>query len=81
MITLHEGENQLNVQLTAVPPPVATLSGIVTETTTGASLSGVKVTIAGVSAYTDSNGRYGFTGTPGSFALTFEKAGYQTLVL
>lgn len=64
-----------------VAVPVATLTGVVTDST-GIPLSGVKVTIAGVSTYTDASGRYGFTGlTPGSYAVVFEKAGYNTLTL
>lgn len=59
--------------------PTATLYGVVTDAETGYPLSGVKVTIDGLTTYTDASGNYGFTGlTPGSYAITFEKEGYET---
>jgi len=82
-ITLSEGNNQLNVAMTPiyVPPAVANLYGVVTDAQTGYALQGVKVTIAGLTTYTDANGNYGFTGlTPGSYTITFTKTGYETLV-
>ena len=83
MVTLLEGNNQLNVSMTLiyVPPAVANLYGKVTDAVTGYALQGVMVEIAGMVAYTDSSGNYGFTGlTPGSYTITFSKAGYETLV-
>ena len=82
-IVLVEGNNVLNVALTPiyVPPPLANLYGVVTDAQTGYALQNVKVTIAGLTAYTDANGGYGFTGlTPGSYVVTFEKSGYETIV-
>jgi len=80
-IILTEGDNVLNVELTPIPPPVASLYGVVRDAETGSPLSGVKVTLDGVVAYTDAGGNYGFTGlTPGSYTITFEKDGYETLV-
>ena len=81
MVTLLEGNNTLNVGLVPIAPPVANLYGVVTNAATGYSVQGVKVEIAGVFVYTDSSGNYGFTGlTPGSYTVTFSKAGYETLV-
>ncbi len=80
-IVLQEGANVLNVGLTPIPPPVANLYGVVTDAETGARLQGVKVTIDGLTTYTDASGNYGFTGlTPGSYTITFEKEGYETEV-
>ena len=78
-IVLAEGVNELNVGLTPIPPPVATLYGVVTDAETGYPLSGVKVTIDGLTTYTNADGSYGFTGlAPGSYTITFEKEGYET---
>lgn len=80
-ITLHEGTNELNVGMTPLAPPVASLYGVVTDAETGYALEGVKVTIAGLITYTDNIGQYAFEGlTPGSYTITFEKDGYETLV-
>jgi hypothetical protein len=84
MITLHEGSNIIDRVLTPiyVPPPVANLSGIVTNADTGGAVSGVKVTIAGLYVLTGTNGQYNFTNlTPGNYTITFEKTGYNTLTL
>lgn len=80
-ITLYEGTNELNVGLTPIPPPVASLYGVVTDVETGYAIQGVKVTIDGLITYTDSLGRYAFSGlSPGSYTITFEKEGYETYV-
>ena len=80
-IVLVEGDNILKVSLTPIPPPVANLYGVVTDADTGYLLEGVKVTIDGLVIYTDSNGGYGFVGlTPGSYTITFEKDGYETVI-
>ena len=80
-ITLYEGSNELNVGLTPIPPPVTTLYGVVTDADTGNPIQGVKVTINGLVTYTNSSGAYGFEGlTPGSYTITFEKDGYETLI-
>jgi len=79
-IILSEGNNTLNISLVPIAPAVANLSGIVTDANTGYALSGVKVTIDGLTDYTDSYGRYGFEGlTPGAYTITFEKSGYVTI--
>lgn len=80
-ITLYEGNNELSVGLTPIPPPVANLYGVVTDAETGLPLPGVKVTIDGQTTYTDAGGNYGFIGlTPGGYTITFEKDGYETVV-
>ncbi|MBA7520289.1 hypothetical protein ES705_12382 [subsurface metagenome] len=79
-LVLVEGANELNVGLTPIPPPVANLYGVVTNEA-GSPIQGVKVTIDGLITYTDSLGRYAFEGlTPGSYNITFEKEGYETIV-
>ena len=79
-IVLHEGDNELNVQMVPIPPPVANLYGVVTDADTGQPIQGVKVTINGLITYTNSSGAYGFEGlTPGSYTIKFEKDGYETL--
>lgn len=81
MITLFEGNNELNVSLAPIAPPVANLFGIVTDAQTGYALQGVKVEIAGLTTYTDANGNYVFSGlAPGSYVIQFSKAGYTTLM-
>ncbi len=81
-IVIYEGTNEQNVGLTPIAPPVANLYGVVTDAQTGYALQGVKVTLDGLVTYTDSLGRYAFDGlTPGGYTLTFEKDGYETLVL
>jgi hypothetical protein len=86
MVTLLEGNNTLNVSLTPIAPPVANLYGVVVDAVTGSPLQGVNVVItapgwAGLGTYTDSSGAYGFANlTPGSYTVTFSKAGYETLV-
>lgn len=79
-ITLQEGHNELNVQMPRVVV-LANLYGVVTDAETGYPLAGVKVTIDALATYTDSSGRYAFEGlTPGSYTITFEKEGYETVV-
>lgn len=79
-IVLIEGDNELNVGLTPIPPPVANLYGVVTDADTGYALEGVKITLDGLIAYTDNLGQYAFTGlSPGSYGITFEKEGYETV--
>lgn len=79
-IVLYEGNNELNVGLTPIAPAVANLYGVVADGDTGHALEGVKVTINGLVTYTDSLGRYTFEGlTPGSYTITFEKEGYETV--
>ncbi|GAI93427.1 unnamed protein product [marine sediment metagenome] len=79
-ITLYEGSNELNVGLTPIPPPVADLYGTVADAETGYPIEGVKVTIDGVVTYTNASGAYAFGGlAPGSYTITFEKEGYETV--
>jgi len=78
-ITLYEGSNTLNVGLIPIPV-VANLYGVVTDADTGYPIAGVMVTIDGLVAYTDAGGNYAFEGlTPGSYTITFEKEGYETI--
>ncbi|GAI81035.1 unnamed protein product [marine sediment metagenome] len=80
-IVLVEGTNELNIGMTPMPPPLADLFGIVTDADTGAPLPGVLVTINGLTTTTNAFGEYTFVGlTPGSYTITFEKDGYETVV-
>ncbi len=77
-IVLQEGDNVLNVQVVKI---VANLYGVVTDAETGLPLPGVKVTIDGLTTYTDASGNYGFEGLAlGSYTIIFEKEGYETEV-
>ncbi len=79
-IVLVEGNNELNVQLTPIPPPVANLYGVVIDAETSYPIEGVKVTIDGLVSYTNASGAYAFEGlAPGSYTITFEKEGYETV--
>ncbi|MBA7558670.1 hypothetical protein ES708_00277 [subsurface metagenome] len=63
------------------PPGLANLYGKVTDAETGYPLEGVRVSINGLTTYTNGSGYYGFEGlTPGSYTITFEKEGYETEV-
>lgn len=80
-IILVEGSNELNIGMTPIAAPVANLYGVVTDAETGYAIEGVKVTIDGLTTYTDSLGQYAFEGlTPGTYTITFEKEGYETVV-
>lgn len=79
-IVLVEGNNELNIQMTPIPPPVANLYGMVTDIYTGAPLAGVLVTIDGITTMTNASGEYMFAGLiPRSYTITFEKEGYETV--
>ncbi|MBA7702089.1 hypothetical protein ES703_110843 [subsurface metagenome] len=78
MITLVEGNNELNVGMTPIAPPIAYLYGVVTDAGTGYPIGGVKVTINGLITYTNSSGEYAFEVQPGSYTVTLEKEGYVT---
>lgn len=83
---LYEGDNELNVQMIPILPPMANLYGAITDAETGAPLAGVKVAISqpGViigERYTDSGGYYLFEGlAPGEYNVVFSKDGYETEV-
>ena len=84
MITLHEGLNELNVEIVPVTLPTATLYGVVIDADTGLPLQGVRVTIEGDGVFTttNQNGQYSLSGIiPGSYVIGFNKDGYHTLIL
>ena len=81
-INLVEGDNFQDISMVPIPPPVANLYGTVVDSLSGYPIDGVKVTIQGVIAYTNSSGQYSFVGLElGSYPVTFEKVGYNTLIL
>lgn len=69
-----------------IMPALARLFGTVTDADTGAALAGVNVTLWDaaetemlLSAFTDSGGNYSMENIlPGSYAVYFSKAGYET---
>jgi hypothetical protein len=79
-IILYEGDRELNVVLTPLPPPVANLYGKVTDAITGYPLPGVLVTLNGLQVSTDAGGNYIFEDLdPGEYVLQFSKDGYETV--
>lgn len=79
-IVLVAGDNVVDIQMTP-GVALARLFGTVTDAQTGNAIAGVKVTIDGLVAYTDSLGQYLFEGlTPGGYTITFEKEGYETVI-
>lgn len=60
-ISLVEGDNVLNVPLSPIPPPMANLSGVVTDAETGIPLAGVSLIFNGRQTFTDAVGRYAIT--------------------
>jgi uncharacterized membrane protein len=81
-ISLQEGDNVLNVQMIPTGSPQAALIGQVTDADTGQPISQVKVTLGTLVTYTNSSGQYSFEGlNPGNYSVSFEKTGYQTVVL
>lgn len=79
---LYEGDNQLDVQMMLLPPGEARLSGMVTDRDTGYPISGVKVSVDSLIAYTNAQGQCLLTGiTPGEYTVRFEKEGYEPIVL
>jgi len=83
-VTLSAGESkELNVALTRVAPPQnATLWGLVTDAQTGLPLAAVMVEVNGYIGYTNDSGYYQVSNIPpGTYPVTFNLAGYQTLVI
>lgn len=58
----------------------ASLSGVVKDSTTNLPLAGVSAVLAGNTVITDDGGNYSFANiTPGTYSVTFSKAGYVTM--
>ena len=77
-VTINEGNNVLNVSLNLLE---GSLSGIVTDAATTQPINGVKVTLGGIVAYTNSSGQYGYTGIAiGTYNISFEKEGYEPIL-
>ncbi|VVB93135.1 Carboxypeptidase regulatory-like domain protein [uncultured archaeon] len=77
------GMSPTSVSLTVNMPQTAangTISGTVTNATSGAAISGatVAVTSAGVSTTTDTNGNYSISIAAGTYTVTASATGYQT---
>ncbi len=63
----------------APEPRLASLSGAVSDASTGQPVQGVSVTLGTLSTSTNSSGGYSFNNVvPGRYVLTFDKSGYQT---
>lgn len=93
-VTLIEGVNRLDAALTPVyvPPELATLYGVVTDSNTGYAIAGVLVEVITsgpgngigikLSTHTDFNGNYEITDISlGTYDITFSHADYETLVI
>lgn len=62
------------------PPELANIYGIVVFRGTGAPLLGVKISMDGIITYTNASGEYLISNqSPGSYTMTLEKEGYETL--
>ncbi|MDR2385425.1 MAG: carboxypeptidase regulatory-like domain-containing protein [Tannerella sp.] len=82
-ISLNLGEsNTHNIQMEKTyVPPTASLSGVITDAATGATLPDVTLTLnpGGYVATTSANGAYTFSGLTGmSYQISASKSGYQT---
>ncbi len=78
-VTVSPGATStLDFQLNAIPvTSPGTISGRVTNITTGGAVSGATVSFSGGSTSTDSSGNYSFTNvTPGTYSLTATHSGY-----
>jgi len=82
-ILLVEGDNELNVELIPISPPVANLYGVVTDANTGEPIENVPVYVTpnGHPDYhgrTDINGYYEITNIiPGDYKIIVSAVGYQ----
>ena len=66
---------------TTPPPGLANLYGKVTDAATGHPISGVLVSLNGLTVYTDAGGNYILEDLePGEYLLQFSKDGYETAV-
>ncbi len=66
----------------AIEEGMASLSGRITNSETNQPISGARVTLGSALAYTNSDGRYYFNDVePGTYPLTIEADGYQTVSL
>ena len=81
-ITLHEGNNELNIQLTPLAPSMANLYGLVTDIDTGLPIANARIDLDGFTAYSNGNGEYAFEGlTPGAYSGEVTKEGYGRVVI
>jgi len=65
-----------------VPPGAASLSGQITDASTGAPIDGATVKMGDLSTASDSAGNYSFANiAPGSYPLKVTKSGYQEVNL
>jgi len=61
-------------------PKLASVYGVVTFRKTGAPLGGVKISVDGITTYTNASGEYLIENvTPGNYLMTLEKEGYELL--
>jgi hypothetical protein len=73
-------DTTLNFSSTPVPPPSVngTISGTVTNTSSGFAISGANVTASNTTTTTDVNGRYSMIVAGGTYTMTADATGYQT---
>ena len=84
MINLVEGTNRQDIGLEPIyiEPTPATLQGMITDSETGGSISGVTVSLIGTSFSTMSSGTgyYEITDIPiGSYTVRFSHPDYETM--
>ncbi|MBA7634332.1 hypothetical protein ES703_41916 [subsurface metagenome] len=66
----------------APPPGLATVYGLVIDTETGEPLADVLVSLNDQVTSTDADGYYELVGIePGTYSITFQKEGYEPLVI
>jgi len=77
-VGLNEGANVKNFSMAMPPPKFGSFSGKVVDSPTGAPLTGVLVSMDGLTAYTDSDGLYKFTNIQAKrYTVTLSKEGYE----
>jgi hypothetical protein len=75
-ITINAGTNTKNVVLV---PITGTLTGVITDSLSGAAIQGATVTLGGNTTTTNASGAYSFTGIPvGSYPFSVSAPGYVT---
>lgn len=79
LIILDSASEPLIIEAVPIIPGVANLYGTLTDSDTGYTLPGVKVSTNSIVTYSGSNGEYRIEGlTPGLNTITFEKFDYET---
>lgn len=79
-INLTEGENMINIPLTAKDLPIADAAFTIVDSDTGNPIEGVTVTLASIIVTTNAMGKCTIANiAPGSYSISFSHPDYQTL--